>query len=488
MAQRAAPPSPSPVPVFVLRAPVSAATAATPAAIQCVAFVALTATLTDVPVSSDDVRDRDCNPANSSLASDSAPPTLHSLVTGDAEGVCILWNLATYRPITTWQAHEKALLNVAGDPTARSHILTQGRDNALHVWDASAAATAAASTIGGNGAPPAPAPVLVYTLPVSSLGFFRFDCCADAMGRLLVVVPNVLETAELDVFDLTTNTPVQRSLAVPAQSGAVSSTSATAKTTGMAMAARFLRSGAAGRARRGGDNDDNIAEGAAPSAMAASPLWLVAGYESGLVALWDFACGQLLARVTLFEQPVLSMDVADDATDVYVGAAEAQLCRVAVGSGGTLVVAGRAPLAGCRGVDSVGVRRDGRLVIAGCWDGSFRLLAGGTLASLGVVRQPHRQGISSVAFLSASRPASPPTATATAAVALKSQNEAAMVPATRSGDHEGETGGAVLRRDRRVRAGGGDGGGRGLLLRDVAPANLVAVGSKDGRVSLWRFY
>ncbi|ORY87876.1 WD40-repeat-containing domain protein [Protomyces lactucae-debilis] len=55
-----------------------------------------------------------------------------TLFSGDAHGFVIRWSLTTCRPLAIWRAHKDALLTVA---CYKNRIVTHGRDNKLLIWE-----------------------------------------------------------------------------------------------------------------------------------------------------------------------------------------------------------------------------------------------------------------------------------------------------------------------------------------------------------------
>ncbi|KAI9365402.1 WD40-repeat-containing domain protein, partial [Zopfochytrium polystomum] len=360
--------------------------------------------------------------------SDSRGP-IPSLASCDSEGACILWNLQNYRPIHQWAPHSASILNVSLAPGSTPEsilLLTQGRDDALHLWNVTE--TLRRDRANGENA----APALIYTLPVGSLNFCRFDSCLHGTD-ILVAVPNVLVSEQLDGM------------------------TEASKRTGICMAVRFLR------------RNLNSASSTASSDL--QDLWLLAGYEAGNVILWNVGSKEEAFGLKVFNEPVICLTISNDGLLAFAGAAEEKIVSISI-SANELKTANTVSIPNCKGVSEVSVRRDGKLVIAGCWDNSIRLFSAKRLSPLATFRHPHRQGISCIEMVAAADPARLPITTdaphaGTVIGDFSPVQTAATVPFRTIAKARGSGLGAV---------------------RDPAPENLVAVGSRDGRVSLWQFY
>lgn len=203
------------------------------------------------------------------------------LLSGDSDGRCVVWDLSTYRPIVKWQAHSKSVLCVAPAPAnflrdvEATQIITQGRDDCLHVWDLAPILRQLVSNEdiddsdtdaihkdtliedGKQNDERCQIPTLVYTLPISSLNFCRFDAMLQDDQTTLIAVPNIILSTHFDIFNITTKTPIIRRVGLDIDS---------LKTTGLCMTIRFLSSHNSGRSP--------------------DQLSLIVGYESGDIMLW----------------------------------------------------------------------------------------------------------------------------------------------------------------------------------------------------------
>ncbi|KAF5025938.1 hypothetical protein F66182_1973 [Fusarium sp. NRRL 66182] len=130
------------------------------------------------------------------------------LVTGDADGFVVLWDLTIMRPRAVWRAHEKALLGVRG--WGDDKIITHGRDMKLIVWQLSEADEENLSTTLPVEEVPTPRaqPWILHLLQVNTLNFCAFAACPrvsgpiDTASEILLAVPNTLHSDAIDIYHL----------------------------------------------------------------------------------------------------------------------------------------------------------------------------------------------------------------------------------------------------------------------------------------------
>ncbi|KAJ3190599.1 ASTRA complex subunit [Irineochytrium annulatum] len=294
------------------------------------------------------------------------------LATGDAAGTVIIHSLSTRRPLVTINAHAEGVMCIqslctfpdataaedAWAPGGRELLLTQGRDNDLHVWDL------AALLDGREGK--------MHTIPVNSLNFCSFDLAQSRPrpgvseegqgGGVMMATVNALEVESYDLLDLSRRNFLRR--AAGKMDGVKD---------GIVMCVRFYRDAKAGALR------------------------LAVGYESGIIRVWDVEGGKCVGEVKVLGQPVLCMDVDSDGKRMVAGGAEEKV----VGFGtrfdeelSPLSVLS-SPLPTSKGISAIRVRHDGKLAALGCWDFTLRLVSPKTLKPLAVLRL-HRAGITSI--------------------------------------------------------------------------------------------
>ncbi|KAA8652449.1 hypothetical protein EYZ11_005078 [Aspergillus tanneri] len=411
------------------------------------------------------------------------------LISGDANGWIVIWDLVSKRPVAVWKAHEGALLEVKGFTLddGVTEIYTHGRDHKLRVWkfrpqDEDILSKTLPVDTGekwsGN------QPWMVHSLHVNALNFCAFamlfvggglektpNTDADAVtdmrsspleetkkSSVLIAVPNALDSGAIDVFHL----PLERRLCTIPPS----------VKTGMVMAVSLFFSSS-------GD------------------MYIASAYEDGHVMVFarrgpfnpDVSCNpsdwkwELLYICRAHTQPALSIDVSATRDYFFSSSADAVLVKHPVpclgrgshshSQGG--VSPDEKPLKMINtkhaGQQSLRVRSDVRIFATAGWDSRVRVYSCRTLKELAVLKW-HKEGCYAVAF----------------AEVLASMNDGA------STDGKGELQGELQ----------GDGGNDGQLTRregefslasvqrqrnhKVQGTHWLAVGSKDGKISLWDIY
>ena len=151
------------------------------------------------------------------------------LLTADADGWTVSWNLAFKRPVAVWKAHKTAILGIGSwssdriityvsivqrvsSAPADSKDYSHGRDNKLLVWQLGLAeepamdTTLPIDTASGSGKQP----WLLHALTVNTLNFCAFAMCRDGMPQapspvkalqskdapcpILIAVPNTTDS------------------------------------------------------------------------------------------------------------------------------------------------------------------------------------------------------------------------------------------------------------------------------------------------------
>ena len=151
------------------------------------------------------------------------------LLTADAEGWTVSWNLAFKRPVAVWKAHDSAILGIGSWSPDRiityvylvqwsvwtladSKGYSHGRDNKLLVWQLGVADEAAMDkTLPIDTVPSSrKQPWLLHALTVNTLNFCAFAMCRDGMPQapcsvkavqsrdnpcpILIAVPNTMDS------------------------------------------------------------------------------------------------------------------------------------------------------------------------------------------------------------------------------------------------------------------------------------------------------
>ncbi|KAI4181285.1 MAG: hypothetical protein L6R41_006710 [Letrouitia leprolyta] len=140
------------------------------------------------------------------------------LLTGDAEGWVVSWNLTFKRPVAVWQAHTNAILGIGswGD----DRVITHGRDSKFAIWQLGPEDEELIEKTLPINKPPitTPQPWLLHMLTVNTLNFCSFSMCPDGLPLpytshvavkaknhstpILIAVPNTTDSAGIDIYQL----------------------------------------------------------------------------------------------------------------------------------------------------------------------------------------------------------------------------------------------------------------------------------------------
>ncbi|KAK0625590.1 ASTRA-associated protein 1, partial [Lasiodiplodia hormozganensis] len=183
------------------------------------------------------------------------------LLTGDADGWVVLWNVATKRAVAVWRAHDGAILGFGTWPEDK--VITHGRDFHLRVWQLGPADEHDFSTAlpVDDTTTHRKQPWLLHSLRVNTLNFCSFAACPEhpdasndsppSVNPILIAVPG-MKDGEVDVFQL----PTEHRMSTVPNIG---------QKTGMTMSVSLMHS--------------------RPSPSSGPVLHCIAGYESGATAV-----------------------------------------------------------------------------------------------------------------------------------------------------------------------------------------------------------
>ncbi|KAK3306474.1 WD40-repeat-containing domain protein [Chaetomium strumarium] len=218
------------------------------------------------------------------------------LLTGDADGYVVAWDLTIMRPRAVWQAHANAILGIAG--WGQNRLITHGRDNKLIVWKLSAEDESRLSTrLPLDPSPESRAqPWILHMLDVNTMNFCSFShCpvspeCSATASEIFVAVPNTLASEAIDIFHLPSQTRRH--------------TVKLGEKNGMVMAVSLLHQ--------------------------RDTLTLVAGYENGLATvakLDSHGNWTVKYQAQCHSQPILSLDVCPGREFFLTSSADAIIAK-----------------------------------------------------------------------------------------------------------------------------------------------------------------
>ncbi|KAL6719225.1 Astra associated protein 1 Asa1 [Lecanora helva] len=370
------------------------------------------------------------------------------LLTADADGWVVSWNLSFKRPAAVWKAHSNSVLGIGNWGLDR--IVTHGRDNKLLVWqiDASTEIDLEKTLPVENSALSPRPPWLLHSLTVNTLNFCPFAMCRDGIPPLLstqkavkdanvldpilIAVPNTVDSGAIDIYQL----PTERRVAEILADRFI--------TTGMVMTLNIIAD--------------------------THRIQIAAGYESGHTMVYvqndPGATFHKLYCAQPHTQPVLSMAISP-AKDLYItSSADAVIAKHPLPSCKSIWKTELKPLklvqtkhSGQQGLD---YRSDGRIFATAGWDAHIRVYSAKTMKELAVLKW-HKVGCYSTAFAAIS--------TATDGASDNEETEKSPHFTTQITAAESAVSTVQQRRDRKAQM-----------------THWLAAGAKDGKVSLWEIY
>lgn len=437
------------------------------------------------------------------------------LVSGDEGGWCILWSILWRRPIAVWKAHTEPCLvvkfvDISGTTkdnglkadTNTIELLTHGRDFKFRIFRLDLADVGQYSTeipTSQSVASDWKTPWMIYTQDVNSLNF-----CSLAISGSVIAVPHTLDSDKIDVYDIQKR---QRLLAALAPSepakrfekcdsksrpgektdsmnesdndpkikelseadieklGEVEQLSPSSrneeldllntmtaenhdKSKGQSKLSRMFAN-APPQQHEEKNNDSNSIQESQKHGIVMSILvhqnWLVAGYENGSIAYYDISEQAVTEQKSIpihiervYDQPVLSLSNVVDGTDIfYSTSAGPYLTKHKLSTHEVLSKTNLKHV----GLGSVCVRNDAKIVAMTSWDGFARVVKFKDSKPLAAMDRK----ANCVAFASVIT-----TNSATSQLAQRCQKLA--------------------------------------TLSTQQPEHWLAVGSKDGRISLYNIY
>ncbi|KAK2766818.1 ASTRA complex subunit [Arachnomyces sp. PD_36] len=438
------------------------------------------------------------------------------LISGDADGWIVIWDVVSKRPVAVWKAHEGAILAVKGsnlgeDGGDESAIFTHGRDHKLRVWrirpedEERLAKTLPVEASKRPSTVKCEEPWLLHSLSVNALNFCAFSMCVgkqidgqrglrgdflqttqNPVGQVkrkesiedskpgldpaappgtssytFLAVPNAMDSGAIDIFYL------------PAEKRVCTLKSDTSLNTGMLMAVGVFFA-------LNGD------------------LYLVSGYEDGhvmvhlrrgpiLVQDLDYGPGanpawnwERIYAYRAHSQPVLSLDIPSISprTHFYSSSADAAITKHPIPDaprsllGGALKAESSSPLKSINtkhaGQQDLRIRSDGKIFATAGWDSKVRVYSSKTMKELAVLKW-HKDGCYAVGF------------------ARLDLDTSQSQPVTKSAT-DPEDPGAASKEIIITEGIGSLAAVQQQRSRKAQNTHWLAAGSKDGKISLWDIY
>ena len=354
------------------------------------------------------------------------------LLTGDADGWVSLWSLASKRAVAVWRAHHATVLALKEWDDEK--IVSQGRDGRLIVWQLRPHdEPVLEKNLPVNGASDEQKqPWMLHSLLVNTLNFCAFSACCSLNNSAPQATPN---SGESNGRGLLVAVPAVRDgqvdvFQLPNEHRISTIPSVKNAKTGMVMALQIF--------------------------YLEDMLRMVVGYESGCVAFFtqsgihgDWVMDY---HATIHSQPVLSVDIAPSLGLFYSSSADAVIAQH------PLYAPDEAQRTRLRkvatkhsGQQALTVRSDEKIFATAGWDSRIRVYSAKTLRELGVLKW-HKQGCYAISFADLHKPRN-----------------------IQFGDDEKVNNGQAQTLDERREA-------------RTEHTHWLAVGAKDGKVSLWDIY
>ncbi|KIW01836.1 uncharacterized protein PV09_06687 [Verruconis gallopava] len=286
------------------------------------------------------------------------------LLSGDADGIIIIWDVSIKRPKAVWKGHAGAILGFA--VWSDDQIISHGRDGKLNVWQIRENDENYLSRelpVEENTEGDWKQPWLLHSLQVHTLNFCAFSMCRTQTGDgILVATPAANEGCTV-IHELPSEQA--KYLLPPAETGK----------TGMVMALRIL--------------------------FFEDRLHVVTGYESGLTSVQRLKAGadhdwETTSICKPHTQPILSLDVLPNSGVYFTSGADAIIASVSLRATNE-----RKPLkvnnTKHSGQQGLSVRSDGKIFATAGWDWRIRVYSAKTLKEVAVLKW-HKEGCYSIAF------------------------------------------------------------------------------------------
>ncbi|KAJ5893650.1 hypothetical protein N7495_005341 [Penicillium taxi] len=408
------------------------------------------------------------------------------LISGDADGWIVIWDLVTKRPVTVWKAHRGAVLEVKGfsQVSGGTEIYTHGRDHKLCVWRIrledepflDKTLPVEAFELDKERLEKRAQPWLLHSLPVNALNFCAFSIAfidtsgATSLGntqkqetstraQILFAVPNAMDSGGIDIFHL----PSERRVTTIKSDPAVQ--------TGMLMAVSIF-------------------------VGPLSDLYVASAYEDGQVMVFtykepltsaSFEASNISSNPWKWEriyvcrphsQPVLSIDVAPTCDYFISSSADALIIKhpipgpVTVDDVPIVNYMEESPLKTIdtkhSGQQGIRIRNDGKIFATAGWDSRVRVYSAKTMKELAVLKW-HKDGCYCIVFGEIN-----PTSQSTPSIP---SNDTGTEWTIQQPDQQ-----IVQARSFSLTA------IQNQRSQKVQHTHWLAAGSKDGKISLWDIY
>ncbi|KHJ34389.1 putative wd domain-containing protein [Erysiphe necator] len=301
------------------------------------------------------------------------------LVTGDVEGWVVIWDLAIKRPTAVWRAHQAPILGL--NDWNFDKIITQGKDNKLLVWKLDEKDEALMSKVLPVDVPDESRmkPWLLYSLDINTVNFCSFAQTEapfnEPPNSLLIAVPDALSSEKVEIYHLPSSAKLQT---IPASSLFKG---------GMVMSLAVLFH------------------------PITSLLTVFAGFESGHTTINHLvdSSWSMIYIAQPHTQPILSLAVAPDKTYYLTSGADAIIAQHVIPrltprsidikdvELAKIETSTKTLNTKHAGQQDITIRNDGKIFATAGWDGRARVYSCQALRELAILKW-HKEGCYAVAF------------------------------------------------------------------------------------------
>ncbi|KAI8057446.1 WD40-repeat-containing domain protein [Thamnidium elegans] len=256
------------------------------------------------------------------------------LASSDGDGWVIIWSMRTKRPLLKWKAHKDNCLKVT--TVKNNQLISQGRDNMIHIWQLPSLQDASLNEV----------PELISSIVYNGLGFCKFSY-DDSEESMLLCFPSIEEIALFDIYDLTYQRYLARNIG-QIDSGSVR--------LGSCMAVELFRT--------------------------SDTLFVLAGYESGTVALWEInKTSKLVWHQQVHTEPVLDVSIDSARSFLISSSADNQICKYSLATGDIInkITIKKS------GIVAVKIRPDNKIFASGGYDGRIRIFSVKSMKPLAIL-------------------------------------------------------------------------------------------------------
>ncbi|KAF0533488.1 WD40 repeat-like protein [Gigaspora margarita] len=301
------------------------------------------------------------------------------LISGDAEGNIIIWDMISKRSKIQFKAHNDGILNVV---KCKDKLISHGRDNTLHVWKFNQLSNI---KDGGNKEESIKPEI---SLTVNSINFCKFDFCyeeiSDKRDELFIAVPSTEDSSGIDIWDITNQKLIVSSIGLDQNSK-----------TGYCMGIKIFSNNTF-------QNLQSIPKN----------YFILAAYESGSVILWSIIINtnelmsnekkNNVAVEKLWDrkehgESVLSIDLSSDKQFAISTSGDNKIVKYNFDEEFRKEPLIKSTTIKYAGIAEVKIRSDGKIFATAGWDTKIRIFSSKSMKPLAILSY-HRESVYALAF------------------------------------------------------------------------------------------